>query len=103
MTWSLCLEALRRSRSGFALVNGVPALTLSSSNAPPFGRTPSGISGGMEAEPGDLVFSAAVFLSWGPGDHFPPGTPGEVGRAIALGGVLLPVDRALEVMWSSKG
>jgi len=60
MTWSSCLEALRCSRSGFALANGVPALMLSSSNAPPFGRTPLGISRGMEAEPGDLVFSAVV-------------------------------------------
>jgi len=60
VTRSSCSEALRRSRSGFALANGVLALTMSSSNAPPFGRTPSGISGGMEAEPGDLTSAAVV-------------------------------------------
>ena len=36
-------------------------------------------------------------LSWGPGDHFPTGTLGEVDMANALGGVSLPADRALEV------
>ena len=50
----------------------------------------------------DLAFSAMVFCSLGPGDHFPLDTPREVGRANALDGVSLPVDQALEVMWLSS-
>jgi len=43
-----------------------------------------------------------VFCSVRPGDHFPAGTPREVDVANALGGVSLPADRALEVMWLSS-
>jgi len=75
---------------------------MTSSKATPIGRTPSGISGRLEAEPVDHIFSAVVLCSLGPGDHFPLGAPREVGMANALDGVSLPVDQALEVMWLSS-